>query len=239
MREIDKRRRFTDVILAVVLAAIAGGCTTSSPPPASSMTNEGKSNVSALVSDAANGILDATDSLLSALGLERVNGDDAAKPAPDTPPVPTRTPRRNRAAAVVAPAPVPEPPDASPSPSPAEVNTPAATEPVAEPVAVELPPAVDPSIVYSQTDQNVEPPRLVSRPLPRRLPSAGSDAPTVEVVVSPEGGVERVRLTSRPRRLIDVMELSAAKAWQFDPALKDGQPVRYRFELGTSVPPSK
>src|SRR5262245_31657309 len=116
MREIDKRRRFTDVILAVVLAAIAGGCTTSSPPPASSMTNEGKSNVSALVSDAANGILDATDSLLSALGLERVNGDDAAKPAPVTPPVPTRTPRRNRAA-VVAPAPVPEPSEASPPPA--------------------------------------------------------------------------------------------------------------------------
>ena len=116
---------------------------------------------------------------------------------------------------------------------------PAAIEPVAEPIAVELPPAVDPSIVYSQTDQNIEPPRLLSRPLPRRLPSGRSDGATVEVVISPEGGVERVRLTSQPRRLVDVMELSAAKAWQFDPAVKDGQPVRYRFELETSVPPSR
>jgi hypothetical protein len=120
-----------------------------------------------------------------------------------------------------------------------EVEAPAAIEPVPEPIPVELPPAVDLSIVYSQTDQTVEPPRLLSRPLPRRLPSGGSDAPTVEVVIAPDGGVERVRLTSQPRRLVDVMELSAAKAWQFDPALKDGQPVRYRFELGTSVPPSK
>jgi periplasmic protein TonB len=235
MWERDKRVRFTDVIVAGMLAAIAGGCTTSSPPSGSSTTNAGGSNLSALVSDAANEVLDVTDSLLSKLGLERAAGDDAAKPAPVTP-VPTRTPRRNRAA-VVAPAPVPQPSGASPPP--AEVNMPAAIEPVAEPVAVELPPAADPSIVYSQTDQNVEPPRLVSRPLPRRLPSGGSDAPTVEVVISPEGGVERVKLTSAPRRLIDVMELSAAKAWQFDPALKDGQPVRYRFELGTSVPPSK
>ena len=235
MRETDKRLRFTAVFLAVVLTAIAGGCTTSSTPSGSSTTNE-RSNLSALVSDAANGVLDATDSLLSKLGLERVSDDDAAKPAPVTPPVPTRMPRRNRAA-VVAPAPVPEPPDASPSPL--EVNAPAAIEPVPEPIAVELPPAVDPSIVYSQTDQNVEPPRLLSRPLPARLPSGGSDVPTVEIVTSPEGGVERVRLTSKPRRLVDVMELSAAKAWQFDPALKDGQPVRYRFELGTSVPPSK
>jgi len=234
MRETDKRLRFTAVFLAVVLTAIAGGCTTSSTPSGSSTTNE-RSNLSALVSDAANGVLDATDSLLSKLGLERASGDDAPKPAPVTPPVPAR-PRRNRAA-VVAPAPVPEPPDASPSPL--EVNAPAAIEPVPEPIAVELPPAVDPSIVYSQTDQNVEPPRLLSRPLPARLPSGGSDVPTVEIVTSPEGGVERVRLTSKPRRLVDVMELSAAKAWKFDPALKDGQPVRYRFELGTSVPPSK
>ena len=235
MWERDKTVRFTAVFVAVVLAAIAGGCTTSSTPSGSSTTNE-RSNLSALVSDAANGVLDATDSLLSKLGLERASGDDVAKAATVTPPVPTRTPRRNRAA-VVAPAPVPEPPDVSPSPL--EVNAPAAIEPVPEPVMVEVPPSVDPSIVYSQTDQNVEPPRLLSRPLPARLPSGGSDVPTVEIVTSPEGGVERVRLTSKPRRLVDVMELSAAKAWQFDPALKDGQPVRYRFELGTSVPPSK
>ena len=234
MRETDRRLRFTNVVV-VVVATIAGACTTSSAPSDSSTTNEGGSNLSALVAHAAIEVVDATDSLLSRLGLARAGADDAAKPAPVTPPVPTRTPRRNRAAVVV-PAPVPEPPDASPTPL--EVSAPA-IEPVAEPVSVELPPAVDPSIVYSQTDQNVEPPRLVSRPLPRRPPSVGSDAPTVEVVISPEGGVERVRLTSAPRRLIDVMELSAAKAWQFDPALKDGQAVRYRFELETSVPPSK
>jgi Gram-negative bacterial TonB protein C-terminal len=235
MRETDKRLRFTDVIVAVVLAAIAGACNTSSPPSTSS-TNAGASSLSTLVSDAAKEALDATDSLLSRFGLARASADDTAKPTPVTPPMPTRRPRRNRTA-VVAPAPVPEPPDASASPL--EVNAPAAIEPVAEPIAVELPPPVDPSVVYSQTDENIEPPRLLSRPLPRRLPSGGSDAATVEVVISPDGGVERVRLTSKPRRLVDVMELSAAKAWQFDPALKDGQPVRYRFELGTSAPPSK
>jgi hypothetical protein len=236
MWERDKTVRFTDVTVAVVLAAIAGACTTSSPPSGSSTTNAGANSLSALVSGAASEVVDATDSLLSKLGLARAGADDAAKPAPVTPPVPTRMPRRNRAA-VVAPAPAPEPPDASPSP--AEVTTPAAIEPLAEPIALELLPAADPSILYSQADQNVEPPRLLSRPLPTRLPSGGSDAATVEVVISPDGGVERVRLTSRPRRLVDVMELSAAKAWQFDPALKDGAPVRYRLELPTSAPSPK
>jgi hypothetical protein len=234
MWERDTTVRFTDVIVAVVLAAITGGCTTSSPPSGSSTTNAGASKLSALASDVASDVRDAADSLLSGLGFARAADDDAAKPASDPPPVPRRTPRRNRAA-VVAPAPAPEPLDASPSPL--EVNTPAAIEPVAEPIALELLPTADPSILYSQTDQNVEPPRLLSRPLPTRLPSNGSDAATVEVVISPDGGVERVRLTSTPRRLVDVMELSAAKAWQFDPALKDGAPVRYRLELPTSAPP--
>jgi outer membrane biosynthesis protein TonB len=233
MRETDKRPRFVQVIVTVVLAAITAACSTSSP---SSTTNAGASKLSALVSNAASEVRDATDSLLSELGLARAADDDAAKPAPVTPPVTRRTPRRNRAA-VVAPAPVPEPPDATPSP--AEVTTEAAVEPIVEPIAVELPPAVAPSIVYTQTDQNVEPPRLLSRPLPRRIPSGGPDVATVEVVISPDGGVERVRLTSEPRRLVDVMELSAAKAWQFDPALKDGTPVRYRLELTTSAPPPK
>jgi outer membrane biosynthesis protein TonB len=233
MRETDKRPRFADVIVAVILAAIAGGCTTSSTPSGSSTTNAGAGNLSALMSNAASEVLDATDSLLSELGLARAADDDAAKPAPVTPPVPRRTPRRNRAA-VVAPAPVPEPPDAGASLL--EVDAPAAIEPVVEPIAVELLPAADPSILYSQTDQNVEPPRLLSRVLPRRVPSVGPDVATVEVVISADGGVERVRLTSEPRRLIDVMELSAAKAWQFDPALKDGAPVRYRLELPTSAP---
>ncbi len=236
MRETDKRPRFTDVIVAVVLAAIAGACTTSSPPSGSSTTTQARAICRHLCQMPQATFCDAADSLLSELGLARASGDDAAKPAPVTPPVPTRMPRRNRAA-VVAPAPVPEPPDASPSP--AEVTAAAAVEPIAEPIAVELPPAVAPSIVYTQTDQNVEPPRLLSRPLPRRIPSGGSDVATVEVVISPDGGVERVRLTSEPRRLVDVMELSAAKAWQFDPALKDGTPVRYRLELTTSAPPPK
>jgi hypothetical protein len=234
MWERDKTVRFTDVTVALVLAAIAGACTTSSRPSGSSTTNAGESKLSVLASDVASDVLDATDSLLSKLGLARAGADDGAKPAPVTPPVTRRTPRRNRVAAVP-PAPVPEPADASPSPL--EVNTPAAIEPVAEPIALEWLPTADPSILYSQTDQNVEPPRLLSRPLPTRLPSNGSDAATVEVVISPDGGVERVRLTSRPRRLVDVMELSAAKAWQFDPALKDGTPVRYRLELPTSAPP--
>jgi len=46
--------------------------------------------------------------------------------------------------------------------------------------------------------------------------------------VSTAGTVESVRLLKAPRSVHDSMFLSAAKAWQFQPALKDGFPVRYR-----------
>jgi outer membrane biosynthesis protein TonB len=50
----------------------------------------------------------------------------------------------------------------------------------------------------------------------------------MEIVVSATGEVERVRLVNGPTRMPDMMLLSAAKSWRFRPALKDGEPVRYR-----------
>lgn len=234
MQKIRETQRCADVILAVMLAAFAGACSGTSGSTSSTPSPEA-GGLSTFVSDVASDVRDATDSMFRELGLASAGDGEAAKPAPVTPPVPQRAPRRNRAAAAAPPEPDPEPAD--PSPSPVEVEAPAAIEPAAEPVVVELPPAVDPSIVYSETDANVEPPRLRTGVLPRWVPPGSSDVAAVEVVVSQEGGVERVKLASKARRLIDVMALSAAKMWRFDPALKDGEPVRYRLVVestGTS-----
>jgi hypothetical protein len=43
--------------------------------------------------------------------------------------------------------------------------------------------------------------------------------------------VEQVRLISTSNRFQDRMIVSAAKAWQFEPAMKNGQPVRYRTQI--------
>jgi TonB family protein len=88
---------------------------------------------------------------------------------------------------------------------------------------------VDASI-YSANSDGVEPPIGVRPLLARQLPQAiqPEDLTRVEVVVSIDGSVESVRLIDPPRSVIDSMILSAAKAWQFEPAVKDGKPVRYR-----------
>jgi protein TonB len=51
---------------------------------------------------------------------------------------------------------------------------------------------------------------------------------TIELTVDPSGRVVRVRLDpGRPPTLYDRMLVSAAKTWQFKPAMRDGQPVTY------------
>jgi hypothetical protein len=87
----------------------------------------------------------------------------------------------------------------------------------------------DPAI-YSPRSEGVSSPVAVRPQLPRELPPDvnRSNLRLIELVISPLGTVESVRLVGVPRNVHDSMLLSAAKAWVFRPAVKDGVPVRYR-----------
>lgn len=104
-------------------------------------------------------------------------------------------------------------------------------------LASTAPPAVRPAKVdtalYSAADAAVVPPALVRPRLPTR-PTTGTreqDLPQVEVLVSPAGEVESVKLLTQPASVASAMMLSAIKTWRFGPAVHDGQPVRYRLLL--------
>ena len=82
--------------------------------------------------------------------------------------------------------------------------------------------------VYTANDTDVEPPTM-RRPqlqMEPRADTAPSDS-YVEVVVDESGEVTQVRLRSSDLSLNDRMIVAAAKAWQFEPAMKDGRPVKY------------
>jgi hypothetical protein len=57
----------------------------------------------------------------------------------------------------------------------------------------------------------------------------------IDLVITRSGKVESVKLRRAPTTISDsmllAMSLSAAKTWRFDPATKDGQPVRYRKSI--------
>jgi hypothetical protein len=90
--------------------------------------------------------------------------------------------------------------------------------------------------VYTSEDADVQPPQMIYPSLPPVL-STNGDVNQMEVVVSPQGLVERVRLISVARRMTDMMLLSGAKTWRFLPAVRDGQPVRYRITVTWSATP--
>ena len=85
------------------------------------------------------------------------------------------------------------------------------------------------SPIYSKDDPDVIPARLLmtkecGTAFPRRRPEMN----TMELVVSRQGRVEQVRMITPARTMTDMLLLSGAKTWKFTPALKEGQPVRYR-----------
>jgi len=86
--------------------------------------------------------------------------------------------------------------------------------------------------IYSPADTDVQPPVMIYPSLPPPIFVArNADAVVVnrmELVISADGTVERVRLVNGPWRMPDMMLLSGAKLWKFSPAVKNGTPVRYR-----------
>jgi hypothetical protein len=86
------------------------------------------------------------------------------------------------------------------------------------------------SEVYAPGADGVSPPVAVYSQLPRQLPPTIDPAnlSRIELVIARDGTVESARLLGSRRDVQGGMFLSAAKAWEFRPAMKDGVAVRYR-----------
>ena len=127
------------------------------------------------------------------------------------------------------------------------VADPAPTAPArSAPVAVASAPAgsaPDPLVaaaVFDTTDDSVTPPVTLNRRFPQvpagRYETRRNNEGLVEAVVSATGHVETVKLIHPPNTIHESMILSAIKTWQFQPATKDGHPVRYRQLITVALP---
>ena len=193
--------------------------------------------VSAIAQKASDAVGAAMVSGLSAVteraGLGRLVSTDAAdvnpSPAPVSPSV--KTSRVKAAAAVLNPTVAPfEAFDLDQFPSVAAATS-AAYDLTVTPEDVEPAGATDDELpIYSAESEAVSPPVGIRPQLPSELPSNVSveQLSRIDLIVSPAGTVESVKLVGTPHSVHDSMLLSAAKTWTFQPALKDGVPVRYR-----------
>ena len=98
--------------------------------------------------------------------------------------------------------------------------------------------APDDDNVYSGEADGVVAPRLLSLGFGRRLVTGlRTRTSTIELVVSKSGEVERVKLFPPSRNWEDAMLLSRAKMFHFQPAQRNGFPVRYRFVMEVDAAP--
>jgi hypothetical protein len=114
---------------------------------------------------------------------------------------------------------------------------------VAAPVPVALieePAPAETTYVFTRQDADVEPPVLrypqLTPPAPVS-PSREAAVNRVEVIVMPDGTVERIRFVDGPIRMADVLLVQAVKTWTFTPARKDGEPVRYQTVISWTGAP--
>ena len=98
------------------------------------------------------------------------------------------------------------------------------------------PPPPDP-VVYTSADGGVTPAALLRPHLPSEPPAgvADEEVGVLELTVTETGRVAHVRLVSASNRFQERMLVAAAKSWRFQPATKDGRPVRFRARVRVTV----
>ena len=87
---------------------------------------------------------------------------------------------------------------------------------------------VEASPIYTKDDPDVTPARLLTAQNGAGLDTSITDVNSMELVISKLGRVEQARLSAPAKRMTDMVLLSSAKTWKFSPAMRNGQPVRYR-----------
>jgi len=87
--------------------------------------------------------------------------------------------------------------------------------------------------VYSVDHLDVMPPTLSRAQMPQTLiEGIPQDRPgALELLVDTDGRVVSAKLVPASGRFQDRMMVSAAKTWRFDPATREGHPVRYRLPV--------
>ena len=124
----------------------------------------------------------------------------------------------------------PPPPSPAPPSTPATGGTDAGPVPAAK--APEGGPAPDAPPVYDASSPDVTPPLPIRRDVPQWNSGLALPAGTtviVEVIVRETGTIESAVVRQSAGKFYDERVAQAARNWRYRPAVKAGQPVRYRL----------
>jgi TonB family protein len=112
------------------------------------------------------------------------------------------------------------------------VATPVSPAPEARPAEFRSQPMLPPrDIIFSSEDQDVTPPVSLSQRTPQWRPSSQEAAQdyrgVLRLVIDKSGTVESATMLTGTRPAYDQLLVRAAREWKFEPAQKQGRPVRY------------
>ena len=96
----------------------------------------------------------------------------------------------------------------------------------------------DPAKIYTMYDQGVTAPVIVRQDMPRLTPmmtQQATDRGVIEVIINEQGRVEAATIRQSVQPMYDSQLLSAAKDWRYQPAIANGQPVKYRKMIQINV----
>jgi protein TonB len=132
----------------------------------------------------------------------------------------------------------PAPSQPAPTGQPASRSQPAASTPASPPAAA----PADASRIYTIADQDVVPPVAMEQTIPPWTPPLGSIryqefSGLLEVIVDETGAVTSVELVQHVNVLYDQLLTGAAKRWRYRPAMRNGQPVKYRKQMNIVLRP--
>ena len=87
-----------------------------------------------------------------------------------------------------------------------------------------------PPRIYDHEDLSVVPPIVLRQALPtfQLQPGAAPPSGVLEIVVDEHGAVESARMREPVSPRWDKLAVDAAKSWRYEPATRDGAPVKYR-----------
>jgi len=240
-----RRRGWVAALVALVILGAAGGGVWYARQRGLGPKNSAEaSEIANRASDAVGtAIVHGASAVTETLGLGRIvpaKELDPPAPAPEPPPPPKvpQSRRRDPGGSATAQLPPIVAFDLEPV-LPAESGASAPLEEAAttSAAAPEVTPDRD-DTVYSVDSRSIVPPIGVRPKLARQLPPDFD--PTrlgrIELIIGVDGSVESAKLLGPPRTVNDGLFLSVAKAWTFQPALRNGVPVRYRKTIWVASP---
>ena len=101
--------------------------------------------------------------------------------------------------------------------------------------------AVSASRIYSSLDSGVIPPVVIMQEFPKfpgRVPQGGILG-AVDIVIDQTGMVESASMQTPVLSGYDAMIVQAARAWRYQPARVNGQPVKFRKSIRITVVPDR